>query len=205
MKKTLIGLALLAGAYAVHAQGSVSFNNYLTGGPYVYVTYKPTGVNLGGGSTGPAPTLQNFASEVGNGSDWSVQLYGITGTGTPVPLAGGTVTMGATPSTAGVWTDASPVLVPGAVNGTLCTLQVYAWYNDGGTIGSYGLASADGVPVGFSAVTTVNAGAPPGTPPGFQTFAAGLGNFSVAAPEPSTIALGVIGASTFLLRLRRKS
>lgn len=222
MKKTLVGtLALLAGAFAVHAQGTVKLGNYGALSTYLYVSYKATptstGVPLGGANSGPTPTLANAAAEVANGNDWTVALYGAIGSGlssTALSPSGTTATFanGITDSTAGTWATTAYASFGTATTyaGTIATIQLYAWYNEGGQIGSYAQAATDGVPVGYSATANVslggnqdpNIGGPPVTAPKMPEA---LGNFSVAAPEPSTIALGVIGASAFLMRLRRKS
>jgi hypothetical protein len=213
MKKTLTGaLTLLAGASAVYGQGSISLANYgAVINSYIYVGYKATAsstpILLGGASTA-TPTLSNYASETGNGSTWTVALYGAIGAGVPsanlLPLAGETATfeLGAKPdSDAGTWVSSAIYTFSPTTSPTTVTLQLYAWYNDGGAITTYAEALADGVPTGFSAVENQALNFPPATPAVIPEF----GNFNVSpTPEPSTIALGVIGASTFLMRLRRK-
>ncbi len=226
MKKSLVGmLALLAGAYAVHAQGTVLIGNYGPVTPYIYVSYKPaTGptVNLGGANTGGQLGLTaaayGNAATLANGNDWTVQLYGALGSGLASsslsPLAGATTTManGVTDPVAGTWfsTTVAQIGPSGTLAGAAATVQLYAWYNDGGTITSYDMAVADGVPAGFSATESLTTGGPNVTGPPSTASAltnpGGVLNFSVSAiPEPSTIALGVIGASAFLMRLRRKN
>ena len=145
----------------------------------------------------------------GNGNDWSVQLYAAPGLNDPEtalsPVAGSIVTLGTTPATAGIWASSAIATIPGTTGGAAgtATLQLYAWYNDGGQIASYSAAIADGVPTARSAVadiTGLGGGSPPATA---SSLPESLGNISFA-PEPGTIALGVMGASAFLLRLRRK-
>jgi hypothetical protein len=218
MKKSIAGvLLLLAGASVSYGQGAVSLADYEANiNTYIYVSYKPaTGptVLLGGPGTGaPTPTLSNYAQEVGKGSEWTVQLYGATGSGlSPSALsalvgASSTFANGLSGSgndpVLGTWLSSSIYQFTGAPNGTVATVQLYAWYNDGGVITSYSQAVADGVPAGYSAPANVSLIAAP-SPPAVLPDA--LGSFNVTAvPEPSTIALGVIGASTFLMRLRRK-
>jgi hypothetical protein len=212
MKKTITGaLTLLAGASAVYAQGSISIANYGALNPYLYVSYKATGTDLGGTAVGPSPTLSNYALEVANGNDWSVQLYAAPGLNatTLSPVPGTLLTLGTTLAEAGTWAvggTAAIVNLPGTTGGAAgtATLQIYAWYNEGGAITSYPAALADGVPTGFSAVaniTSLGGGSPPATAPGLPES---LGNIAVSVPEPSTIALGVMGASALLMRLRRK-
>jgi len=214
MKKTLTGtLALLAGASVVYGQGSVSFSNY--GAyikSYIYVGYKATPTStpvLLGGAVTTTPSLSNYAQETGNGSTWSVQLYGAIGAGVPaanlLPLAGMTANfeLGVKPDLdPGTWLSGSSYTFTPTTSPTTVTLQLYAWYNDGGAFTTYSAAFAAGVPTGFSAVANEPLAFPPATP---AVLPDALGNFNVSpTPEPSTIALGVIGASTFLMRLRRK-
>jgi len=226
MKKSLTGmLALLAGAYAVHAQGTVSLGNYLDLTPYIYVSYKPaaggTTTFLGGLNQGtPAPTMTDYALETGYGADWTVALYGAAGnnattlTELTTGLGSGpfvTATF-ASPASGdvlpGTWNSATIGTIPGLTFAGPATVQLAAWYNDGGVITSLATAIADNVPWGMStAVNTTSGGPNPTGPSSVATFVPGtLGNFTVTTttPEPSTIALGIIGASTFLMRLRRK-
>ena len=214
MKKTLTGtLALLAGASVVYGQGSLSFGNYGAAATYLYVGLKSgaSSIPLGGsGSTSPTPTLSNYALETGNGSAWTVALYGAIGAGVPSanlsPLAGETSTfelgVAGVDNLPGTWASTAIYTFTPTTSPTTVTLQLYAWYNDGGALTSYASAFAAGVPTGFSAEANLSLAFPPATPAGLP---GALGNFTVGnVPEPSTVALGVIGASTFLMRLRRK-
>ncbi|HEX3718378.1 MAG TPA: hypothetical protein VH595_10465 [Verrucomicrobiae bacterium] len=219
MKKTITGaVALLAGAFVAHSQGTVSMANYLSLSTYIYVSLQG-GANLGG-HTGAA--TGSYQSDLANGNNWSVALYGNAGAGdaastlTECTVAGGgfavaTLAPGAAggDASAGTWYSSTIAQVPGTTGANqAATLQLYAWYNDGGTL-SYAQAFAAGDPTGTSALATLAdtggnnlAGGPSITPPGLPS---GLTSFTVApTPEPSTIALGVMGASAFLLRLRRK-
>jgi hypothetical protein len=216
MKKSLIGsLALLAGATVTYGQGAVSLGNFSALNTYIYVSYKATSVALGGtGSGDPAASMSNYAQQVNNGADWTVALYGASGAGLPSSslsaLPGETATFadGLSGSghnnVAGTWLSTAVYTLTPSTSPTTMTVQLYAWYNDGGTITSYSQALADNVPVGSSAPANVVLNFPPNSPASLP--AAGLGNFTVTTtvPEPSTIALGVMGASAFLMRLRRK-
>lgn len=105
-----------------------------------------------------------------------------------------------------------------AVNGTLdtkATVALACWYNAGETITSLADAKTAGVPYGESAAFNIkNLGLPSsietaynGTPSPATTPAnmTGLTSFSLTqVPEPSTIALGVMGACAFLARRRKK-
>jgi len=217
MKKSLTGVvALLAGAFVAHSQGTVSLANYGALNSYIYVSLKG-GANLGGAA---GATTGTYSSDLANGNDWSIALYGNAGSGddpstlTECTVAGGgfaqtTLANGSPDKTAGTWYSSVVAQVPNTTGANqAATLQFYAWYNDGGTL-SYAQALAAGDPVGTSAVATLTdtggnnlQGGPSITAPNLP---AGLTSFTVSpTPEPSTIALGVMGASAFLLRLRRK-
>jgi hypothetical protein len=101
------------------------------------------------------------------------------------------------------------------------TISLAAWYNAGGTITSYAGAVSAGVPSGFStpfnlsnlgepaSVETAANGSPTAaTNPKFMNGSPALTSFSLtsvsATPEPSTIALGLMGACAFLARRRKK-
>jgi hypothetical protein len=223
MKKSLTGVvALLAGAFVAHSQGTVAFGNYtsFTPGNYIYVSLGTT--KLGGTATGPAATAANYASETANGDDWSVALYGAAGSGDAASALAPLDTSLAAPVVSdladgtsdglvGTWYSGAVGVVPSTTGaGAPATVQVYAWYNEGGTVTSYAAAKTAGLPIGFSATGNVTLGGPQtGLPPAFPAaLPTGLGNITLSTtsvvPEPSTIALGIMGASAFLLRLRKK-
>jgi hypothetical protein len=88
------------------------------------------------------------------------------------------------------------------VGGTAVFVGIAAWYDVGAA--SYAASPVHGYVESTVTATLGGAGSPPGTPPGMAGL--GITSFSLATsvPEPSTIALGVMGASAFLMRLRRK-
>jgi len=220
MKKSITGaVALLAGAFVAHSQGTVSFANYLVLSPYITVSLGSTAIGGTGSHTGTI-------ADTGNGNDWTVELYGNTGAndaastltpaivdgsgspGTPVTAS---LETGGSDSTAGTWVSSAVGDIAGTtLAGQAATVQVYAWYNDNGTITSYAAAKAAGLPSGFSATGNVTTGGPNTSgPPSTASPLPALGNITLTGtistiPEPSTIALGVMGASAFLLRLRKK-
>jgi len=221
MKKSITGaVALLAGAFVAHSQGTVSFGNYAFLSTYVYVSLKSgsTTTPLNGSST---VTTGVPATDVVNGNDWTVALYGAPGSGDAASTLVQLDTAGGTPVTAnfagipapsaGEWASSEIASVPSTGNGSPATVQLYAWYNDNGKYTTYALALAAGVPTGFSTTGNVTLGAPPGTPASLPTGTGAnqIGSFllsggTITTPEPSTIALGIMGASAFLLRLRKK-
>jgi len=242
MKKTLAVLTLLAGAVSGYSQGQVVWQDYLntdfqvtiwspqvatpgtqltgnspatfgngpaTGGDLPAGTQTGyTGVPLGGSASGAAvPT--DFA----NGNLWSVQLYAAAAGSTPVPVAGYVANF-FTSGNAGLYNVGanSTATIPGVAGGSAAALQLGAWYNGGGTIGSLSAAQTAGVPYGLSTIGTETVQSAPNPPPdlpgqGNPGVTGGITSFSLigtTTPEPSTIALGIMGASAFLMRLRRK-
>ncbi len=213
MKKSITGVvALLAGAFVAHSQGTVSLANAYALSSYIYVSLGST--KLGGTST---LTTGTPASDVGNGSDWTVALWGgPLGSSSAQMEANGnlaTATLETGNAPAGTWLTGVSGAIPGVPDvGTLnATVQLAAWYNNGGTVNTYAAALLAGDPVGLSAVQNASTGGPStsGPPTTAPNLPSGLGNIVLSSgttvtPEPSTIALGVMGASAFLLRLRKK-
>jgi len=211
--------------------GVVQQGNTSTDNPAGTTVY--TGVPIGGASTSAGTTATSYGNGdeytiglyASTSSATAVSLAGTAdlvatspfydtgGTGKAGILEG--PAFGGGPGYAGGWTANFGVPTPVSLTGTSsgsagsAQLQLAAWYNDNGTYTSYAAALAAGVPTGYSVVGSLsglggaNASGPPSTAPNLG--AAGITSFSLATvPEPSTIALGIIGASAFLMRLRRK-
>ena len=174
IKSTTGILALLAGSTVVMGQGAISMANYATLSTYIYFGFRFLGGStelLGGSNTGPPPTLSNYAAEFHNGNDWTVQLYGAVGANLPSatlsPLAGMTAnfaTGGSSDNTPGTWVSSAQYTFPGTTTGSIATVQLYVWYNDGGAISTYAQAVADGVPTDFSSTANVSLMALPFAP-----------------------------------------
>jgi hypothetical protein len=207
----------IGGEFEVHIYGGSSTNvgngaTDLPGGNTSYAGF--TLLGSGGTDTGMAA--------YDNGTQWTVGLYAAAGNGvtaaTLLSAGGGTGDLVATASFFNSVAGAGLFNGPGAVTinnlstpGYNATLMLAAWYSGGGAT-SAAAAMAAGVPVGWDSPVSMDnylggntsAGAPAQTPDlGYN--GAGLQAFAVSGvPEPSTIALGVMGASAFLMRLRRK-
>jgi len=225
MKKTLILGALLAGAIGANAQGTINFADQLTG--FTMHIYGPqaSGLEVQGNAANDVPagsTVYDAGSMIGgaatgaglaNGFNLSVELYGAAGAGDALsslqalPQYSGHA--GIKAGAIGLFVG-NPIVggdtgVPNTASGP-ATVALYAWFNAGGTITSLAQAqSTPGAEWGDSGAVTLatlgNAnGSPPTTapPPGFPSFSL----ITTTTPEPSTIALGVMGASAFLLRRR---
>jgi hypothetical protein len=232
MKKSLIVMSLLVGTMGVYAQGylnwnaqsdwSISFYSPQTATPAVVQTGDsaqdvPSGTTvysggwIGGTATspgagvGPTPNPGPGGVNYQNGAAFEVGLYLDTSSAnveadilTGSPLATTTVNDG---GIGGIGAEAESPLAAG----TEVNVGLAAWYNGSGTVTTYAAALAAGDPAGYNISSGQLAlGSLTGTP---VTITPGIGltSFSLATiPEPSTIALGVIGASAFLMRLRRK-
>lgn len=100
-------------------------------------------------------------------------------------------------------------------------VAIAAWYNGGGIYTTLAEAKSAGVPWGASQVVVVeNLGEPssvettglgrlstatlPAEPYGIESFSLIVASGVSAAPEPGTIALGVMGVGAFLARRRKK-
>jgi hypothetical protein len=181
MKKTLLlcGLAL-AMAGSMYGQGQVTLINSATTAITVGGTNAPT--TLGGGLTvglygGPSGALESALTLVGTGSFIAPGRYN-----------GGTVT------------------IPTVAGGANATMQVRAW---SGVSYAAALTTA-GAFAGKSALWTQTLGGPSPTPPNPITGVPGVNGFALTQtagpviPEPSTIALGLLGLGALALFRRRK-
>lgn len=137
------------------------------------------------------------------GANYFAQLYFSTtetGTYTAIPLSvNGFRTGGA----AG-FVVAKQVAVPGQVAGTSVWIQMRAWEGAAGS--SYESVLASNGKIGTSNNILVNSlgGTPPVGLPITDPNLVGLTGFAlVAVPEPSTIALGLLGAAGLFLRRRK--
>lgn len=173
MKKLLTVAALLVVAYATQAQGTVNFNNR-TGGV-------------------DAPVFDVGGTAKLDGAGFSAGLYeGTTLLGAAVPFRTG--------AGAGYWNPAPDgTRSTGAAPGANATLTVKAWEASGGA--TYAAALAAGKKTGSSDAITVATGGV-GAPPSLPAVLTGLKSFNLV-PEPSTIALGALGAAVLLFRRRK--
>jgi hypothetical protein len=173
-----------------------------------------------GNLSNPGSTVYGTHNPLGSG--YTVQLLAAAGTDQPlsallpVPAANGgiaTAWFSTTGALDGMWNTTSVASIPGATGNA--TVAIAAWNNEGGTVNSLLAAQQAGDPWGISSLGTValatgdvTPGLLPqnGNPNGFGNYVdGGIESFSLgqAIPEPSTIALGVIGASAFLFRRRK--
>jgi len=176
-----------------------------------------TGVPMGSTSYGSSPFLAADPTHT-----WTATLWALNGpvTGTADAnnlqqvLINGTATFRTSTSgvLAGIWNPPSnPAPIPGAVLDTdRPTLQVRVWDTKGGTITAWDQAlvawQSGQIALGYSDLFQVPwpLGATQ-NPPNVAPFMQGLQSFNVTmVPEPSVIALGVLGAGCLFLLRRRK-
>lgn len=233
MKKTLVTVALLAGAVSGYSQGAVSMTDY--GSSYLYHVYgvqpaAPTGnvttdvVTYGGYTTTeyqgnvssdkPTSAQNTGVYSTGtalSGTAFDAQLLGLTGTGDslssllPLGSVFNFTTAGLLNASGKAVTIPNSQPGSAAQGGTGATIALAAWAANGvdGAATSLSAAQADGYAWGISDVVSIAAlggsSSPPTTNPTI-----GITSFSLGSvPEPSTIALGVMGASALLFRRRK--
>lgn len=217
MKKSLITLALVACTVTAFAQGQCTFQMRITGSllapVYLPELSDPTIELHGNSATGiPAGTTVYTGGVIpaAQGANFSAQLFG-----GPLGTTDASLLQAATPATT-FRTSASlagliiavPVTLPNVAVGATATLQARAWDNKGGQVTSWAAAEAlsrtdSTYRLGDSLLfdSPVLKG-PPDTP----TDTANIRSFNLhtVVPEPSTIALGVLGLGALVLFRRRK-
>ncbi len=187
MKKLLIAtaLALLVGVQA-YGQGQVDFRNRNTAlvPPLNAPVYGRDGTTLLGDA--------NFVAQL---------YYSATETGsfTPVSVAPAAFRTG---TGAGYWNPGTSATrdLTGIAPGATAWLQVRVWNLS--AYPTYEAALGAGADRGLSGVFSVTTGGAT-TPPSVPAAMIGLTSFSLV-PEPSTIALGVLGVAGLLFIRRRK-
>lgn len=183
MKKVIISVAVgMACAVGLNGQGTVNFSN------------------LAGAIDSPVFDVDGTTALAGDG--YSAQLWLIGGDGTPTPVA--TVEGGWFNG----WFFGGTVAIDGVALSAPATLQVVAW--DESTGATYADATIRGESNQITVAKTGGGGAPVPDPPanldGLESFSlavVGPGDTSPVVPEPSTVALGILGAAAFFLRRRK--
>jgi len=228
MKKILLISASLMLAAAAFSQGTVVFDNQATGvKAYVYDfdpnnrTQAKTGQNAAG--TPPGSVVYAGAPLAGTGFSatlWARNAATVVGADDPT-LAAGANNLGQVGSTVAF---RAPGLFAGRVAASTSnpivqdvtdpsqrgTFQLRVWNNKGGTITTWDQAvtawRAGNTEIGWSPLFTVQSSLGGfGTPPSTPANLVGLQSFQLfAVPEPSTIALGILGAGCLFLLRRRK-
>jgi len=197
MKKTLAIVAIAAlNVIASFGQSTVNFNNTIT-------TFPADGIDravyrdvVGGTKL----VGQNFAAALywSTSQDSITQLAVLNATDTTITSARGLFRV-ATTANPGTWSGGARTLL-GVGLGTQVFMQVRVWDTTSGA--NYDSALANGGITGQSSVFTYTTSSSP-TPPPSDLVLLNLRAFALV-PEPSTIALGVLGLGSLLLFRRRK-
>jgi hypothetical protein len=178
MKKLLLTVACVLATISTYAQGTVNFAN--------------VGVGLN------APVFDVDGTTKLEGAGFMAQLYAGADANSLVAVAGATTFL--TGANAGFFVGGTKA-VPGIDLGAAGTFQVRAWDAAGG--GTYEAALAAGAKAGLSGTFTVTTGGG-GIPANPPATLVGLTSFNLTqVPEPSTIALGLLGAAGLLIRRRK--
>jgi hypothetical protein len=182
MKKLLVTLAAVLVSASAFAQGTVIFNN------------RP--------STGDAKVSRPDGS--GAGAGITAQLF-LVGSGGALTALTPTTTFRTTSAAAAYFVNAiTDFAVPGVAAGSPATLRLRAYDS---TAASYDAAKTGGKLYGESNDVTISqlGGTPPGGGAPIPTpELAGLTGINLTqVPEPSTIALGVLGAAALFARRRK--
>ncbi|PYJ96869.1 MAG: hypothetical protein DME23_18465 [Verrucomicrobia bacterium] len=182
MKKILLVVSgMLVGAFG-YAQGTVNFNTRVI--PDVDV--KVFDVDGTTPLAGTGFTAQLFGGPQGTATNSLAPI---------VPTAAFRTGAGA-----GYIVPTGNVPVAGVLENGTATLQLRVWDNMGGTITSYAQAVTSNAKHGASNAFDLGPlGGTLTTPPNLK----GLLTFNLVVPEPSTIALGILGAAALLLRRRK--
>jgi hypothetical protein len=183
MKHCLVTLAALMVAASTYAQGTVVFNNRITGTVDARVWYGAVGT----------PADGRFVA----------QLYASAPGGT-LAAVGEAVPFRDTPETGKGYLNATgrdlTRTIPGVAENGSAQVKVVAWMSSLGA--TYEAAQAAGGASGGwgeSAVFTASTGGGLNPP----TALTGLQSFVIAVPEPSIAALGLLGAGLLLIRRRK--
>jgi hypothetical protein len=213
MKKVLLALLVVAWTTTIFSQGTVLFDNRITGQllTRVYMSYNwPPKVGNGADDT-PSGTTDWSGYTALTGSGWMAAILAAPGSNVPQ----GSLTFGANPTVttfragvnAGGFAIATATLNNVPPDAAAATLEIFVW--DRATSGIIDPAIAYAVwqngssfLAGTSGTFTVNKiGGALNVPPELT----GLQSFSITPiPEPTTIALMSFGAATLLTFRQRK-
>jgi len=198
LKKLTLILAAVTACASLFGQGAVNFNTQSIGsGARVY----DVGIPMTGTTNGALIGLNYGAQLYGAAGDIADEGQ-LRGLGGRVNFRGGVNSGYVMVSGTNKWGEViNPVVkIPGTLDDAgnrLATLQLRAW---DASFDTYEAASAASGKIGKSALLKVQTTFPPTAPANLL----GLTSFNLIVPEPSTIALSVLGVGALLALRRRK-
>jgi hypothetical protein len=204
---TVAGLGLIAVTATSYGQGEIVFANNTSATPVTF----GSGPNAGSRVFGPGGTYE-YGLYIGNAGDTSFSQLTLidtvnsanstqppaTGSGFAGLISGGTIV-----GTGNVAGNGFAALV----GGTTYVVEVAAWTKADGANYAAAIAADPSDFAGLSGLGSVTAESGQNTPPQlFGTGAGQLGGFEMVGvtPEPTTLALGGLGAAALLMFRRRK-
>jgi len=199
MKKLLLLAAFLATSASMFAQGQVTFANTASTSFRVWTN----------NAAGTASNLTSVAS------GYRFGLYAAQGaaqTSNSLQIVGLATNLSVAPSLYGFFNGGSPFAMPAPyAAGDTITFQIRSWTLSAGLTYEEAVTTAQGNPLnvalGFSALGTTLLTASPAPPAALFGTAPGLlsSGWKIApVPEPSSIALGLLGLGAIALFRRRK-
>lgn len=204
MKKLILATCALTCAAGVFAQGTVIFNNRLTGTIVTHVygpePSDPTIAIQGNTSLDSVPGSTVYNGTLLAGTGFTAQLWAANGASQPVSslLAASPTTTFRTGAAAGFINTTTATLAGVPLDAPVATIVMRVWDNAGGTILDYASATTKGESLPFN-LSAIGGQANPA--PGLV----GLTSFNIhGIPEPSTFALAGLGAAALLIFRRRK-
>lgn len=204
MKRILLALASVCVAVGVMAQGTATSGLVTMKTKAAGVDAKVTLVDRNGNPYTPATP---WAPTTPGGEGWYVELWLANGTSALTGIRNGTgasqiVREEFSASTGYVGGGTRDWALDGVTQGAASAFKLVAYYSPTGAE-TWSTLQNNPLSVGaFSQAFTITPGgnqlSPPQVPAGLTTAAA----WTVAVPEPSILALGVLGMGAFLLRRR---
>jgi len=176
MKKLLVTLAAVLVSVSTFGQGTILFNNRITGQV-------------------DAPVQRQDGT--GAGAGVNAQLFLVSGATFTALTPATTFRSSSAAAAFYVTQPATPVTVPGIGAGQQATIVMRAWEGPVGSSYDTALLKGESAPITISLGGVPNVGAP--IPDAVLT---GLQGFTLV-PEPSTMALGLLGAAALLYRRRK--
>lgn len=211
MKKLLLTACALTVAVSVFAQGTVIFNNRVTGTIVTHVYGPQAGdpsQSLTGNTTADTPAgTTAYTGALLSGTGYLAQLLAGNGANASTLVAASTAPVTfRTGAAAGFINSTTAALVGVPQDAATATIRMAVWDNSSGQYGTWAAAetawNSGLIAAGLSPAFNLNAIGGVNNP---SPNLVGLQSFNIyMVPEPSTMALAGLGAAALLIFRRRK-